>query len=195
MEHINIRSSQIGVEKRANCKFTSLQVLNLLMLFPFFVVKNACQYSGSALSHLFVCEKDMFYRFMNDGNIKWRKLLYAMNLQLLRKIRRSTEAEHDKPVCLIIDDTDAPKSGRKSELIGKVFSHLEHKTILGYKCLTLLLSDGMSQLFLDFSLHGEEGRKPDKKQGLTDRQRKARYSKDHSGEAVEERIKEYTMED
>ena len=60
MEHINIRSSQIGVEKRANCKFTSLQVLNLLMLFPFFVVKNACQYSGSALSHLFVCEKDMF---------------------------------------------------------------------------------------------------------------------------------------
>ena len=51
----------------------------------------------------------------------------------------------------------------------------------------------MSQLFLDFSLHGEEGSKPDKKQGLTDKQRKARYSKDHSGEAVEERIKEYTM--
>ena len=43
----------------------------------------------------------------------------------------------------------------------------------------------MSQLFRDFSLHGEEGRKPDKKQGLTDKQRKARYSKDHSGEAVE----------
>ena len=57
----------------------------------------------------------MFYRFMNDGNIKWRKLLYAMNLQLIRKISRGTEAGHDKPVCLIIDDTDAPKSGRKSE--------------------------------------------------------------------------------
>ena len=186
MEHINIRSSQIGAEKRPNCKFSNEQVLSLLMLFPY-------QYSGSSLSRLFCCEKDMFYRFMNDGNIKWRKLLYAMNLQLLRKISRSTETEHDKPVCLIIDDTDAPKSGRKSELIGKVFSHLEHKTILGYKCLTLLLSDGMSQLFLDFSLHGEEGRKPDKKQGLTDKERKARYSKDHSGEAVEERIKEYTM--
>ncbi|MDD6494043.1 MAG: hypothetical protein PUF55_05235 [Bacteroidales bacterium] len=66
-----------------------------------------------------------------------------------------------------------------------MFSHLEHKTILGNKCLTLPLSDGMSQLFLDFSLHGEEGRKPDKKQGLTDKQRKARYSKDHNGEAVD----------
>ena len=193
MECINIRPSQIGTEKKENCKFTNVQVLNLLMLFPFFVVRNAYQYSGSSLSRLFSCEKDMFYRFMNDGNVKWRKLLYAMNLQLLRKISRSTEAPHDKPVCLIIDDTDAPKSGRKSELIGKVFSHLEHKSILGYKCLTLLLSDGLSQLFLDFSLHGEEGRKPDKKQGLTDRQRSERFSADYAGQSVEERIKEYTM--
>jgi len=47
MEHINIRSSQIGVEKKENCKFTTLQVLNLLMLFPFFIVKNASRYSNS----------------------------------------------------------------------------------------------------------------------------------------------------
>ncbi|MCR4916003.1 MAG: transposase [Prevotella sp.] len=193
MECINIRPKQIGAEKNENCKFTNVQVLNLLMLFPFFVVRNAYQYSGSSLSRLFCCKKDMFYRFMNDGNIKWRKLLYAMNLQLLRKISRSTEAQHDKPVCLIIDDTDAPKSGRKSELIGKIFSHLEHKSILGYKCLTLLLSVGLSQLFLDFSLHGEEGRKPDKKQGLTDKQRSERFSADYTGQSVEERIKEYSM--
>ena len=193
MECINIRPKQIGAEKKENCKFTNVQVLNLLMLFPFFVVRNVYQYSGSSLSRLFCCEKDMFYRFMNDGNVKWRKLLYAMNLQLLRKISRSTEAPHDKPVCLIIDDTDAPKSGRKSEFVGKIFSHLEHKSILGYKCLTLLLSDGLSQLFLDFSLHGEEGRKPDKKQGLTDKQRSERFSADHTGQCIEERIKEYTM--
>ena len=193
MECINIRPKQIGTEKKENCKFTNVQVLDLLMLFPFFVVRNAYQYSGSSLSRLFSCEKDMFYRFMNDGNVKWRKLLYAMNLQLIRKISRSTETAHDKPVCLIIDDTDAPKSGRKSELIGKVFSHLEHKSILGYKCLTLLLSDGLSQLFLDFSLHGEEGRKPNKKQGLTDKQRSERFSADYTGQSVEERIKEYTM--
>lgn len=80
MEHINIHSSQIGVEKKENCKFTTLQVLNLLMLFPFFIVKNASRYSNSSLSKLFNCDKDMFYRFMNDGNVKWRKLLYAMNL-------------------------------------------------------------------------------------------------------------------
>ena len=148
MECINIRPSQIGTEKKGNCRFTNVQVLNLLMLFPFFVVRNAYRYSGSSLSRLFCCEKDMFYR---------------------------------------------PKSGRKSELIGKIFSHLEHKSILGYKCLTLLLSDGLSQLFLDFSIHGEEGRKPGKRQGLTDKQRSERFSADYTGQSVEERVREYTM--
>ena len=69
MEHINIRSSQIGSEKRPNSKFSNEQVLSLLMLFPFFVVKNAYQYSGSALSRLFSCEKDMFYRFMTGLSV------------------------------------------------------------------------------------------------------------------------------
>jgi len=195
MECINIRPDQIGTEKKENCKFTNVQVLNLLVLFPFFVVRNAYRYSGSSLSRLFCCEKDMFYRFMNDGNIKWRKQLYAMNLQLLRKIRRSNEAGHDRLVCLIIDDTDAPKSGRKSELIGKVFSHIQHKSILGYKCLTLLLSDGMSQLFLDFSLHGEKGSNPDKKQGLTDKQQSERFTADYTGQSVHfsARIASFTL--
>ena len=192
MEHINIRSKQIGVVKNTNCKFTNLQVLNLLMLFPFFIVKNACRYTDSSLGKMFKCEKDMFYRFMNDGNIKWRRLLYTMNLQLLKKVHRSTMSP-DKPVCLIIDDTDAPKSGKKSELIGKVFSHIQHKSILGYKCLTLLLSDGMSQMLLDFSLHGEEGKNPSRRQGLTDKERKCRHAEDHVGQEIDKRINEYTM--
>ena len=44
MECINIRPGQIGTEKKENCKFTNVQVLNLLMLFPFFVVRNAYRY-------------------------------------------------------------------------------------------------------------------------------------------------------
>jgi len=135
----------------------------------------------------------MFYRFMNDGNVKWRKLLYAMNLQLIKKISGSTTVHHDKPVCLIIDDTDAPKTGMTTELIGRIWSHVHQKSILGYKCLTMMLSDGVSQLFLDFSLHGEEGKDKQKVQGLTAKQRKARYTGDHEGQAVKERVDEYLM--
>ena len=193
MEHIQIQSNQIGMAKKANCKFTPLQVLNLLIVFPFFTIKNAYRYSDSSLNKLFRCEKDMFYRFLNNGNVKWRKLLYVLNMQLLNKITHNTTTPSGQPVCLIIDDTDAPKSGMKAELVGKIWSHVQQKSILGYKCLTMMLSDGVSQLLLDFSLHGEEGKNKTKSQGLTAKQQKARLCKDHTGEIVSERIDEYWM--
>ena len=193
MERIHIQPKQIGMAKKANCKFTPLQVLNLLIVFPFFTVKNAYRYSGSSLNKLFRCEKDMFYRFVNNGNIKWRKLLYVLNMQLLQKISKETTSPSGQPTCLIIDDTDAPKSGMKAELVGKIWSHVQQKSILGYKCLTMMLFDGVSQQFLDFSLHGEEGKNKTKRQGLTEKQQKARLSKDHTGQVVSERIGEYWM--
>ena len=193
MDHINIRSSQIGVEKKENCKFTTLQVLNLLILLPFFVVKNVSRYSNSFLNKLFNCDNDMFYRFINDGNVKWRKLLYAMNLQLIKKISSSTTVHHDKPVCLIIDDTDVPKTGMKTELIGRIWSHVHQKSILGYKCLTMMLSNGVNQLFFDFSLYGEVGKDKQLVLGLTAKQRKDRYTENHEGLAVKERVDEYLI--
>ena len=47
----------------------------------------------------------------------------------------------------------------KTELIGKVFSHVTHSMILGFKALFLGITDGRSQMLLDFSLVGEEGKK------------------------------------
>ena len=35
IRHLNLRSSYIGIEKRPNCKLTCLQVLELLLIFPF----------------------------------------------------------------------------------------------------------------------------------------------------------------
>ena len=44
MKHINLRSSQIGVEKNNNCKFISLRMLALHIFFTFFAVKNVRLY-------------------------------------------------------------------------------------------------------------------------------------------------------
>ncbi|HAT61342.1 MAG TPA: hypothetical protein DCS83_02170 [Prevotella sp.] len=159
MKHIKIRPGQLGLEKKENCKFTNLQVLNQLVPMPLFLIRNVHQYSGSMLRGMFTCEKDMPYRFLNNGDMKWRKLLHTTNLQLIRKTSRGIDKHGNKPSYLIIDDTDVPKTGKKSELIGRIFSHVAHKSILGYKCLTLLFSGGRSQLILDFSLRGGEGRK------------------------------------
>ena len=78
IRHLHLRSSCIGIEKRHNCKLSCLQVLELLLVFPFFMVKNSFQYRHSGLSKLFSCQKDMFYRFMEQDNIDCRKLVYTM---------------------------------------------------------------------------------------------------------------------
>lgn len=193
MDRIHIRPSQIGPVKKDNCKMSNWQILQLLMQFPFFSVKNASKFPNSALGKLFVCEKDMFYRFINDGNVNWRTILWSISGHLIRQIEKFSNASSKRPRCLILDDTDAPKRGKKTEFIGRIYSHVVHKSILGFKCLTLLYTDGISQSFVDFSLHGEEGKNADKKQGLTKEERNARMSNDYSGKAVEERSKEYFM--
>lgn len=109
MNSIRIQSKVIGSVKNPNCKFTCLQVLQLLVLFPFFSVKNAANYSSSALCKLFTCDKDMFYRFMNDGNVNWRCIIYSVFRQLYSRVSRKTTAKSDVK-CVIIDDTDLPKT-------------------------------------------------------------------------------------
>ena len=168
IRHLHLRSSCIGIEKRHNCKLSCLQVLELLLVFPFFMVKNSFQYHHSGLSKLFSCQKDMFYRFMEQDNIDWRKLVYMVSLRLLKRISSRKDSKESLQ-CLIIDDTDLPKTGFKMEMIGRIYSHFLHRSILGFKGFFLCHTDGKTQNLLDFSLHGEEGKNPEKKQGF-DRQ-------------------------
>lgn len=66
------------------------------------------------------------------------------------------------------------------------------KPILGFKAMFLCFTDGVSQFLLDFSLHGEEGKRSDKPQGLSKKQAEARYSKEHSDdERITKRTAEY----
>ena len=90
MNSIRIQSKVIGSVKNPNSKFTCLQVLQLLVLFPFFSVKNAANYSSSALCKVFACHKDMFYRFMNDGNVNWRRIIYSVFRQLYSRVSCKT---------------------------------------------------------------------------------------------------------
>ena len=80
------------------------------------------------------------------------------------------------------------------ESIGKIFSHVHQKCILGYKALMLCWSDGRTQFMLDFSLHGEMGKIEGKEQGLTSAQRKARYERQRDKDShISKRKNEYFM--
>jgi len=194
-QHLKISEKSLSMESSDNCKFTRLMIFQLLLLFPFFMVKNAFHYSDSILFKVLSCKKDVFYRFISNGSLDWRKILYRINTQLIGKVSVRSDSHSSKdPVCLIVDDTDLPKTGMRIEHIGRIFSHVTHSTILGFKALFLCRTDGKTQTVLDFSLHGEKGSRPDKPFGMTKEQRKKQYSRERKEtEAVNDRISEYTQ--
>lgn len=124
--------------------------------------------------------KNCMYRFVNNPKYNWRSLLYGVVRSFLRIVsKEKVKAERGKtekqPSFFVMDDTTLEKSGIAMENISRVFDHVRHKCILGYKLLTLSYFDGTTLLPADFSLHAEKGQKGT--YGLTAKQRRGRFSK------------------
>ena len=191
---INITEKQMAFEKKPNCKFTCAQVIQMMILFPFFSIKNAANYFGSSLQSLFDCRKDMFYRVLSNDRIDWRHILRYVNKKLAKNIAVRSDARNSEyPICMIVDDTDMPKTGRKGEMLGRVYSHVENRgSILGHKGLFLCRTDGRTQMLIDFTLLGEEGKVSSRPQGLSQKDINARFNKKRDAESkVEKRKEEY----
>ena len=195
LEDINLDCRSLGGMKRENCRLTNLQVFQILVLFPFFAIKGSSHYAGSALCRMFGGKKDMFYSYLSQDNINWRKVIYRITNRLVKRVViRDDHKKSRLPKVLIADDTDLPKTGMHMESIGKIFSHVHQKCILGYKALMLCWSDGRTQFMLDSSLHGEMGKIEGKEQGLTSAQRNARYERQRDKDShISKRKNEYFM--
>jgi len=178
MRSLTFSDKKLDFSETNNLKFSNHNKLALLLVFPFFEIKTSWYYANSALYRFFSCGKDVFYRLMNDSSIDWRNLSYSLTMQLIRKVQINSDLYNPNPHCLIIDDTDLPKTGRKIELIGKIFLHVTQTSNLRFKGLFLGYHDGENFFSLDFSLHGEKGKNQNKPYGLTSAQAKKRYSKE-----------------
>ncbi|MFH2143172.1 MAG: transposase [Bacteroidota bacterium] len=182
---LKLSDRQIEFESKCNNEFRNIDKLIILLLFPFFDVSTVWMHTNSMLYPVFSCSKDVFYRLLNNSFVQWRKLSYTIFSRLQKQIElKGSNNQDDKPKCLIIDDTDLPKTGMKIELIGKVFSHVTQKSLLAFKGLFMGYHDGTSFFALDFSLHGEKGKNKKKPYGLTKKQLKARFSKNREKSSI-----------
>jgi len=178
-----------GRKSRCNQLYSLLNVFVCLLIGPCFMIRNPYNYTGSPLSGLMGCKKDVFYSFLRDVRINWRKLMYQVNVQLWTRIEVRSDYK-ERTTCLMVDDTDFPKTGKRMERIGRVHSHLEHRSILGFKALFLGITDGVSQMLLDFALVGEKGSK--KNYGMSRKELDARYAPERDkDDAVGKRLAEY----
>ena len=180
LSSLTLSEKQTGLESKSNNKVKNVNKLLLLLLFPFFGIKDAWHYEDSALYPVLSRGKDIFYRLLNDSSVNWRKISYKFSRQIIDKaqVKKGDEGQDTQPTrCLIVDDSDLPKTGRKIEMIGRIYSHVTGRSILGFKGLFMGYHDGKSFFALDFSLHGEKGKNKKKPFGPTKKQLKERYSK------------------
>lgn len=181
----------LGVASKRNCVYRLLTVFQCLLLFPCFGIRNAWRNQKyGTLEPLITAKKDVFYRFMENPAVDWRKALWSISVQLWRQIR--LRADHKtEDVCLILDDTDHEKTGRTIEKIGRVHSHLAHKAVLGFKCLCMAVTDGVSQILLDFDIIGEKGKNGN--YGMSAKELERRHRTEHDSEVLRNREKAYGM--
>ena len=167
-------------------------VLSLLLV----MVVTGKKTVSSSLSSL--CEqgitigKDVFYRLKNNDQICWRRILWHIVMKFIQITLSTVQSdEPDKPHCLIFDDTTVKKSGKKMERLGRVWDHVEQRSILGFKLLVMLYWDGKSFIPVDFSIHREKGKKESKPYGMNRKELRRQYSKKRSRKSEsDKRIKE-----
>ncbi|MCK5906553.1 MAG: transposase [Flavobacteriales bacterium] len=150
-------------------------VLNLLLIFPFMDVKNIWSYVSSSVYTDTVGKKDVFYRMMKMQNINWRSILFLFVRKYIDIAEGSLDASDKgkKKRCVIFDDTDMEKRGKKIEGISKIFNHVFKKFFFGFKLLVAGYWDGYVFIPVDFSFHRESKKK---NYGLNKKERKAQCS-------------------
>jgi len=126
--------------------------------------------------------KDVYYRLKNSEKVCWRRILWHIAEKFLQQIRKDKErtagkTEKTKPRCLIFDDTLLEKTGNKIEKIGKVWDHVTHRMVLGFRLLVGLYFDGTSAIPVDFSLVREKGQKADKPFGMLKKHLRRQFRK------------------
>ena len=94
--------------------------------------------------------KNTIRRFCNNAAINWHRFLRMLSHELVVEFMRPATSERREEF-FVIDDTPFQKSGKKTEPVSKFFNHVSMKYELGYRILTLLWTDGYSNVPVDFT--------------------------------------------
>lgn len=119
----------------------------------------------------------------------WNLLLLFVKRYLSLEQKFATPKDVHK--CLIFDDTDIGKRGKKIEGASKVFDHVNHRFIFGFKLLVAGYWNGSLFIPVDFSFHRENKDNKSKKYGLSKKQwKQQKKTKRDKGLPVNKRFKQ-----
>lgn len=153
------------------CGVPFWDLLKLILIFPFMNISSV----GAALEKRSnvetIAQKDTYYRALGNQKMDWRGLLFLIVKRYLSMDKKFT-APTDGYKCLIFDDSDLEKRGKKIEGVSKIYNHVQHRFIFGYKLLVAGYWNGCLFIPVDFSFHRENKENKIKKYGLSKKEYK-----------------------
>lgn len=103
--------------------------------------------------------KNTYYRFLGRAKTNWLRFTTMLSAEVVNSFMRDLTNDDRKDV-FIIDDTLYQRTGYKhTDMVAKVFDHVDMKFRKGFRLLTLGWSDGNSFVPVNFSLlssHNED---------------------------------------
>jgi hypothetical protein len=168
-------------------------IMTILLSMPFIDAVTVHSMLNGCVQHQIKAGKDTFYRLKNNPGICWRLVLwlFASKFKELVNNRLSTS---DGIKCLIFDDTLIAKTGKCIEKVSRVWDHVTHRFVLGFKLMLMGYWDGTSFIPLDFSLHRERGKNQETPFGLKKKEYRKQYKKQRKTDSfTDKRAKETDM--
>ena len=127
--------NQAGITKE--CGYSAIEVLTLLLMFPFMLLKNVHQLYRDEFNKKIEMKKDVLYRMKNNERYNWRKLLYGVAKTFKGLVNTDASEDSGTPgskKAFVLDDTTDERTGWKMENISYVYDHVKKKTVLGSSC-------------------------------------------------------------
>lgn len=168
-------------------------IMTILLSMPFIDAKTINSMLNGCIQHQIAAGKDTFYRIKKNQSICWRMLLWLFAAKH-KKLTEKSLNNFDSPKCMIFDDTILTKTGKNIEKVSRVFDHVTHRYVIGFKMLLMGYWDGVSFIPLDFSLHRERGKNKEKSFGFKARELKKQHKTTRQrGSFSDERAREADM--
>lgn len=166
------------------------ELIKLVLALPFMDVDSLGSVFNGKGTVETKAQKDTYYRALANQKMDWRNLLLLFVKRYL-SLDRDFNTPGDDHKCLIFDDTDIGKRGKKIEGVSRTFDHVDHRFIFGFKLLVAGYWNGSVFIPVDFSFHRENKDNKKNKYGLTKKQRKLqKKTKRDKGLPVAKRFKE-----
>jgi hypothetical protein len=130
-------------------EYCTRTLLFFIILLPFIKNTLCAFWTISWISRQTEAHKDTWYRFLNNERFNWRKLVTCLALKVIGY-------SNDVPLkdkVLIADDSIAPKTEKKMEMVSYHFDHKSGKSVLGNQYLQLGFHNGVIFYPLDMAMN------------------------------------------